>query len=139
MNLSLFCLRMGCLKLCCLSLRWIKLFCFKVVLWTVNCSILWNILWILCWILGIKFWVHREETNLSGVCKGLIRGGKWKWVGWWHYFEFISKCYSTGMCKFSCFDLVHCCILHTLTTHLGEWAIAAHGMYESHEGSLVLM
>src|ERR1700685_2280705 len=43
-----------------------------------------------------------KKTNLSGVWKSLIRGGKWKWVGGWHYFLFTSKCHSIGMCKFSC-------------------------------------
>ena len=43
-----------------------------------------------------------KKTDLSGVCKGLIRGGKWKWVGGWHHFVFTSKCYSFGMCEFSC-------------------------------------
>ena len=44
-----------------------------------------------------------KKIDLSSVCMSLIRGQKWKWVGGWHYFEFSSKCYSIGMCKFSCF------------------------------------
>jgi hypothetical protein len=27
--------------------------------------------------------VQREKTDPSGVCKSLIRGSKWKWVGGW--------------------------------------------------------
>jgi hypothetical protein len=27
--------------------------------------------------------VQREKTDPSGVCKSLIRGSKWKWLGGW--------------------------------------------------------
>ena len=27
--------------------------------------------------------MQREKTDLSGVCKSLIREEKWKWVGGW--------------------------------------------------------
>jgi hypothetical protein len=49
--------------------------------------------------------VQKEKTDLSCVCKSLIRGAKWKWVGGWHYYVFTSKCCSIGMCKLSCFKV----------------------------------
>ena len=49
--------------------------------------------------------MQRKKTDLSSACKSLIRGGKCKWVGAWHYFVFTSKCYSIGMCKFACFKV----------------------------------
>ena len=37
-------------------------------------------------------------------------------------------------------DMTSCALVcEVISPHLGEWAIAAHGMYESHEVSLVLL
>ena len=35
--------------------------------------------------------MQRDKIDLSSVCKSLIRGGKWKWVGGWHYLNLVSS------------------------------------------------
>src|SRR6202167_5455971 len=65
------------------------------------------------------------------------------------HFRYLSNAIKSNGGCFSSFKYNHLPHLHMVThrhslkiinkDYLGEWAIAAHGMYESHEGSLVLI
>ena len=35
--------------------------------------------------------VQMDKIDLNSVYKSSNRGGKWKWVGWWHYLNLVPS------------------------------------------------